>query len=313
MARKLKFDLNVQNNALLCPNPQEFYSKAYITEDIVDDYRTLPGIKYETKVANVLFTDILHASNCSFTSDTSPLDAIDIDVCAISAMAEICRFDLEQSFVSLQMAKGDQGSWDVPSFMAYYWDEMAKTINDSVAQLRWQGDVTGPTGAGEFLYLCDGYETKLCGVTAQLAGATAITGINQTNVLGALQTVYNALPGAVLAKKSDIRLYVASNVYAAYEYAAAVGNTLSYITQPLALTFLGVKVVHCPGMSNDTIVATLKNNLIYAFDGEGDTTALKAINMEDTVAEPLLRTRANIKVGFFFTNPQEISFNHSCV
>jgi len=33
----------------------EFYSRAYLTEDLVDNYRTLPGIKSETKLANVFF------------------------------------------------------------------------------------------------------------------------------------------------------------------------------------------------------------------------------------------------------------------
>ena len=117
--RELKFDLSVAANALLCPNPQEFYSKAYISENIVDNFRTLPGIKSATKVANVLFDDLLKASACNFTSGTQTLDAIDIDVCPLSAMAELCRFDLEQSFISLQMAAGSNGSFEVPAFMAY--------------------------------------------------------------------------------------------------------------------------------------------------------------------------------------------------
>ncbi len=53
MIRNLKFDLDVDTNALLCPNPDEFYSKAYLTEDIADNYRTLPSIKSATKLANV--------------------------------------------------------------------------------------------------------------------------------------------------------------------------------------------------------------------------------------------------------------------
>ena len=54
------------------------------------------------------------------------------------------------------------------------------------------------------------------------------------------------------------------------------------------------------------MVLTLKNNLIYSFDAEGDSKALKAINLSDTTAEPVLRTRANMKVGFHYTNPTEI-------
>ena len=63
MSRKLRFDLTVESNALLCPNPQEFYSKAYISENIVDNFRTLAGIKTATKIANVLFDDLLKAQS----------------------------------------------------------------------------------------------------------------------------------------------------------------------------------------------------------------------------------------------------------
>jgi hypothetical protein len=72
------------------------------------------------------------------------------------------------------------------------------------------------------------------------------------------------------------------------------------------LTYLGIKVVVCPGMPDDTMVLTLRDNLIYAFDAEGDSKALKAVNLSDTVAEPYLRTRANMKVGFVHVNGAEI-------
>ena len=309
MSRKLKFDLNVQADALLCPNPQEFYSKAYITEDIAANYRTLPGVKHETKVANVLFDNILKASNCSFTTDNSPLDAVTIDVCPVSAMAEICRFDLEQSFVSLQMAKGSNGSWDVASFMAYYWDEMAKEIQQEIAVLRWQGDTAGGSPAS-YLDLCDGYIKKFCNDGAILGIYNGA--ITAGNVLTEMQGVYAALPGEVRANKANLRFYVSSDVAQLYEFEVASGNTINFVTQSLDLAFLGVKIVVCDGMPSSTMVLTDYRNLIYAFDGEGDSTALKAINLEDTVAEPLLRTRANLKVGFHYVNPAEIVVYNAC-
>jgi hypothetical protein len=303
--RELKFDLNVNANALLCPNPQEFYSKAYITEDIVNNFRTLPGIKSSTKIANVLFGDVLKASNCNFSADTQVLDAIDIDVCALSAMAELCRFDLEQSFISLQMAQGSNSSFEVPSFMSYYWGEMAKEVEAEIAQLRWKGNVAGSTGT--FLDLCDGYEVKLAGDGA-IIDIAATASITSANVIGELTKVYNALPATIQSKTNDLRFYVSSNIAAAFKVAAALGNTLAYITKELDLTFLGIKLVIQEGMSSNKIVATLKDNMIYAFDGQGDGTALKAVNLEDTVAEPLLRTRANLKVGFHYVNPAEIVY-----
>lgn len=303
--RKLRFDLTVEPNALLCPNPSEFYSKSYITEDIVNNYRPIPGVKSATKVANVLFDNVLKASACNFSANPQTLDAIDIDVCALSAMAELCRFDLESSFVSLQMVKGSNGSFEVPAFMAYYWDEMAKEIAEEIAVLRWQGD-TGGTG-GTYLDLCDGYELKF-GEDETIVVPDTPVAITSSNVLAEMASVYALLPGKVRGNKQDLRFYISSNVYAAYQLAAAAGNTLTYVTQSLGDSFLGIQLVICDGMSNDRMVLTNKNNLIYAFDGEGDGKALKAVNLEDSVAEPLLRTRANIKVGFFYANPTEIVY-----
>lgn len=305
MSRKLKFDLTVEPNALLCPNPSEFYSKAYVTEDTVANYRPIPGVKSATKIANVLFDNVLKAATCNFSAEGQTLDAIDIDVCSLSAMAELCRFDLEASFVSLQMAKGSNGSFELPAFMAYYWDEMSKEIAQEIAILRWKGDKDGDTDT--FLDLCDGYEKKFNADTDILRPASQVA-ITSSNVLAEMSKTYAKLPGKVRAQRNDLRFYVSSNVYAAYQLAAAAGNTLTYVTQSLGDTFLGVKLVIIDGASDDTMVLTNHKNLIYAFDGEGDGKALKAVNLEDSVAEPLLRTRANIKVGFYYTNPTEIVF-----
>jgi hypothetical protein len=301
MSRNLKFNLDIETNALLCANPNEFYSRAYITEDIVDNYRTLPGIKSATKLANVTFGSILQSSTCAFSAPTDSLDAIDIDVCALSAMAQICQFDLEQSFLSLQMAAGSNGSFEVASFMSYYWETMSMQIGEDVELLRWQGDTLS---VDALLSLCDGYLKRLLADAAVVDVANV--SIDATNVIAQLTAILNAAPASIKRKKADLRFYVSSNIATAYELAAAQGNTQTFVTIPLALTFLGIKMVVAEGLPNDTAVLTLKNNLIYAFDSESDAKALRAVNLNDTVAEPYLRTRANLKVGFWYTNPTEI-------
>jgi len=305
MNRELKFDLSVETNALLCPNPQEFYSKAYITADIVDNFRTLPGIKSATKLANVLFSNTLTASTCNFGTTNEALDAIDIDVCAVSALGEICRFDIEQSFLSLQMAAGSNGSFEVPAFMAYYWDEMSKEIESEIEQIRWRGSSTGSTNT--FLDLCDGYEVRLK-ANASVVDVVAVTAVTSSNVLTEMTRVVNALPAVLKAKRKDLRFYVSPSIALNFEIAAAQGNTAAFITQSLGLSFLGIKVVVAEGLSDGKMVLTNKQNLIYAFDAEGDSKALKAVNLEDSIAEPKLRTRANLKIGFYIANPAEIVY-----
>jgi len=302
MSRKLRFDLDVDASALLAANPEAFYSKAYLSEEsIADNYRLLPGVKDKTKLATVLFSQPLQASNCSFSAPDDDLSAVEIQVCALSSLAQICQFDLEQSFLALQMAKGSNGDFTVASFMDFYWNELAKAIGQDIELIRWQGDTTSENST---LALCDGY------IKGLLADSTVIdvnnTTVNAGNVLTELAKIFAAAPAAIIRKKTDLRLYVSTNVANAYELAAATGNTMTYVTTPLALTYLGVKVVVCEGMPNDTAVLALKGSLIYAFDAEGDSKALKAVNLSDTVAEPYIRTRANMKVGFTHVNGAQI-------
>jgi len=303
--RKLKFDLQVDPTALLAANPEAFYSQAYLSEDTADNYRSLPGVKYKTKLATVTFGNILQPSSCSFSAPNDDLDAKEIDVCALSAMAQICQFDLEQSFLSLQMSKGSNGDFSVASFMSFYWGEMANKINGDIELIRWQGDTTSlnPT-----LALCDGYE-KVLGLDVNVINpATAPAIANFAALELALSAALSALPATIATRTSDLRIFMPTQLVNMYRLGVASGNTQAYITQDLSLTYLGIKIVICPGMSNNKFVITLKDNLIYAFDAEGDSSDLRAVNLADTVAEPYIRTRANMKVGFNFVNPSDIYF-----
>jgi len=307
--RKLKFDLQIDPTALLAANPEAFYSQAYLSEDTADNYRSLPGVKYKTKLATVTFGDILQPSSCSFTAPSDDLNAKEIDVCALSAMAQICQFDLEQSFLSLQMTKGSNGDFSVASFMSFYWGEMANKINGDIESIRWQGDTASlnPT-----LALCDGYEKKLTAGLTDPTDTVINGGTGTITTFATLETklaaAFALLPASIATRTADLRLYMPTQLVNIYRLGVAQGNTQAYITQDLNLTFLGVKIVVCPGMSNNTFVWTLKDNLIYAFDAEGDSSDLRAVNLADTVAEPYIRTRANMKVGFEYVNGVDIVY-----
>jgi hypothetical protein len=312
--RKLKFDLVTLPSAELTPNADSFYAQAYLgSSEITDNFRTLPGVKYAMKIGAVTFGDILQPALCGFNAPTDDLSSKQVDVCSLSAMAQICQFDLEQSFVALQMAQGSNGDFTVASFMQFYWSEMANSINGSIETLRWQGD----TGGAAPLNLCDGYQVKL---TAALPPVVPVPGtpyvinggsgtiLTFAALLTALETAFALVPATIASRTADLRFYLPTQLVNMYRLGVAQGNTNAFITQDLSLTYLGIKIVLCPGMSNDTFVMTLKDNLLYAFDGEGDPSDLRAINLSETVAEPFIRTRANMKIGFDFVNPQDIVF-----
>ena len=313
--RKLKFDLVTLPSAELTPNADSFYAQAYLgSSEITDNFRTLPGVKYAMKIGAVTFGDILQTALCGWNAPTDNLSSKEVTVCSLSAMAQICQFDLEQSFVALQMAQGSNGDFTVASFMQFYWSEMANSINGSIETLRWQGDTGSATPA---LALCDGYEVLLGqGLTPPVTvpptppvisgGTGAITTF--ATLLTKLNAAFALVPASIASRTADLRFYMPTQLVNLYRLGVAQGNTNAFITQDLSLTYLGIKIVLCPGMSNDTFVMTLKDNLIFAFDGEGDPSDLRAVNLADTVAEPIIRTRANMKVGFSYVNPGEIVY-----
>jgi hypothetical protein len=310
--RKLKFDLVVNPSAELAPNAEAFYAQAYLTSDIVDNFRTLPGVKFKTKLGTVTFGSPLAPANCGFAASTDQLTSVEIDVCALSSMTEICQFDLEQSFVSLQMAKGSNSDFSVASFMNFYWSELANAINGNIEELRWQGDTTNPGP----LDLCDGYEVKfnaaLSGIVPYLMLAPVFPATSPTfaQLLTDIQGAFALVPATIASRTADLRIYMPTQLVNIYRLGVAQGNTNAFITQDLSLSYLGIKIVLCPGMSNNTLCITLKDNLIYAFDAEGDPSDLRAINLRDTVAEPVIRTRADMKIGFSFVNPTDIVYGN---
>ena len=302
--RKLRFDLHNGTNAQLTPNAEAFYAQAYLgSSDIVDNFRTLPSVKFEVALGAVTFGDILQPSNCAFTAPTDTLSAKIMSVCALSAMAQICQFELEQSFVSLQMAQGSNGDFTVANFMNFYWSEMANSINGSIETLRWQGD----TGGIAPLDLCDGYEVQL-GADVDVIPYSMTATPTFAQLLTDLEAAFALVPANIASRTADLRIYLPTQLVNIYRLGVASGNTNAYITQDLSLTYLGIKIVLCPGMSNDHLVITLKDNLIYLFDAESDPSDLRAVNLSDTVAEPYLRTRANMKVGFNYVNPTDIVY-----
>lgn len=304
MSKHLKFDLTVEPGAAFLPQVVDFYSKVYISENIAGNYRLLTGVKNSKKLANVVFDDLTRPFDCDFTATASLLDAKTFDVCSLSAQTAICQTDLEESFDAHNLLIGaNNGVPSTGDLMSYFWDTFAKAINEEISILRWQGN-KGGTG-GTFLDHCDGYITKMLADPAILrpSGQTTIT---SANVIAELSKSLQKLPGKVQAKVNDVRIRMSADVYIAYKLATAAGNNQAYVTQALGDFFLGYPVILEQGLTPNTIVISLKDDLIYAMDGEQDQNDAVIVDMLRTSAIPVLRARANYRLGNHYVNPEQI-------
>ena len=302
---KFNFNLTVEPNALVCPNPTEWYHKAYLVEEDKESYRLIPGVKNETKIATSIFDDLTQPANCGWIGTDVELNAKDIKVDTLAARVQICQFDVEDSFASLDMAKGVH-NWQVNDFMAHFWNTFSLKLQDEIANMRWRGDKTLPSG---FLKNTDGYEKKFAADPDVLKPVLAVP-ITEANVLTELKAGLSALPLAVKQKKEDLRIYMSPQVALEYKSKTAGANVINYLTKELDFTYLGIKIIEVP-MADDAFVITRKDNMIYAFDGQNDSKDLKIVDMLNTTVEPYLRALTFYRVGFDYVNPEEIYYYSS--
>jgi hypothetical protein len=302
MAKKLKFDLTVDNSALLQANPSEYYSILYGMENAVTNYRVLPGIKNKTKIATVLFDEVLAESGCNFSAQDADLSAIEIDVCALTSQASVCQFDLEQSFLALEMAKGSNSDFSVASFMNFFYSQMAKKGHQELAQLMWRGDTALETALG----LCDGWLLRLCTADDFITPAGTYAAITSANVLAKMGATLAAATNEMLVNPSNMQFKVSPDVAANYRIATASTNTITNVTTGLSLTYLDIPVVVEYGLPASTIILSDYTNFIYALDAEGDQDNLQIVDFSKTTLDRRIGARADFKAGFYVVNTPQV-------
>lgn len=300
MAKKYKFDLTVDASALLQANPSEYYSLLYGMENAVTNYRVLPGIKNKTKVATVVFDKVLAEAGCDFNAQNAEVSAVEIDVCALTSQASVCQYDLEQSWLALEMAKGSNSDFSVASFMNFFWGQMAKKAHQELAKLMWQGDTSG-VGA---LALCDGWILRLCTAGDYIPSGTAA--ITSSNVLATMGTVLGDATAEMLVNPANMQFKVSPDVAANYRIATAANNTITNVTTGLALTYLDIPVVVEYGLPVNTIILSDYTNFIYALDMEGDVDNLQIVDFSKTTLDRRIGARADFKAGFYVVNTTQI-------
>jgi hypothetical protein len=301
MAKKYKFDLTVDASALLQANPSEYYSLLYGMENAVTNYRVLPGIKNKTKVATVTFPTVLAESGCNFSAQDADLSAIEVDVCSLTSQASVCQFDLEQSWLALEMAKGSNSDFSVASFMNFFWSQMAKKGHQELAQIMWQGNTADGVGV---LALCDGWLKRLCDTGDYIPSGTAA--ITSSNVLATMGTVLGDATPEMLVNPANMQFKVSADVAANYRIATASQNNVTNVTQGLALTYLDIPVVVEYGLPANTIILSDYTNFLYILDAEGDQDNLSIVDFSKTTLDRRIGARADFKCGFYTVNDSQI-------
>ena len=244
-----------------------------------------PNIKYKEVIKRIATDGIVKNATCDFdATSTVTLTERVITPEEFQVNLQLCKKDFKSDWEAVQMGYSAFDSLP-PSFADFLLAHVVSKIAEKTEQNIWKG--VNAT-AGEF----DGFLTLAAADAAVLDVASpASGGVTAANVIAEMGKVVDLIPASLYGKE-DLYLYVSQSV--ARDYVRALGgfgasglgangtNTMG--TQWFnngSLSFDGVKIFVCNGMTNDYMMAAQKSNLYFGTGLLSDQNEIKVIDMAD--------------------------------
>jgi hypothetical protein len=244
-----------------------------------------PNVKYKEVIKRIATDAIVKNATCDFdATSTVTLTERVITPEEFQVNLQLCKKDFKSDWEAIKMG---YSSFDnlPPAFADFLLAHVVSKIAEKTEQNIWKG-VTA--NAGEF----DGFLTlATADATVLDVASPASGGVTAANVIAELGKVVDLIPASLYGKE-DLYLYVSQSI--ARDYVRALGgfgasglgangtNTMG--TQWFnngSLSFDGVKIFVCNGMTNDYMMAAQKSNLYFGTGLLSDQNEIKVIDMAD--------------------------------
>ena len=227
--------------------------------------RVIDGLNKSGVITNLGVTDpIQAASNCSFQpgSNTSLTEQV-VTLTDMKVNEEVCRGTIFPTWIGENM---DRNGNLPQTFQDFLLASVAAKAASHIENIIWKGsadpalvgfqsndgslDETGADASA----MKDFHEVDLSGA------------ITSGNVIGFLEDVLDkAIASTHILNAAGFGFYMNRKTYSLYQQALASATTFQALGAAANfdnLTFMGYPIYVCPGMFNDTIVATYPENLV---------------------------------------------------
>ena len=269
-----------------------------------------PNVKYKEVIKKIATDAIVKDATCDFTAtSTVTLTEKILQPEEFQVNLQLCKKDFHSDWEAVQMGYSAFDSLP-PSFADFILSHVAAKVAEKTEQNIWKG-VTA--NAGEFA----GFQT-LVAADAALPTANEVTGttVTASNVIAELGKIVDAIPAALYGKE-DLYIYVSQNIARAYVRALGgfgtsglgANGTNNMGTQWWnngSLSFDGVKLFVCNGMSNNVAIATLKSNLFFGTGLLNDLNQVKLIDMADLDGSENVRVVVRFTAGVQYAIVEDI-------
>jgi len=243
-----------------------------------------PNIAFKEVIKRIATDAIVKNATCDFdaTSTVTLTERIIIPE-EFQVNLQLCKKDFRSDWEAIQMG---YSAFDTlpPSFADFLLSHVVAKVAEKTEQNIWKG-VTA--NAGEF----DGFITLTTADATVIDVVGAAGGVTATNVVAELGKIVDAIPASLYGKE-DLYLYVSQSI--ARDYVRALGGfgasglgangTNAQGTQWFnngSLSFDGVKIFVCNGMTNDFAIAAQKSNLYFGTGLLSDLNEVQVIDLAD--------------------------------
>ena len=253
---------------------------AVLAPKSLDGMTVKPNIKYKQVVKkgaySVALANASASGDCDFTSvgDLTVTERI-LSPERFKINKSICRNDFLADWDALSMgasAHNTEGPANATDFLI---EQLGAGVAAEIETTIWQGiNAT----AGEI----DGFETLFAG-DSDVVDVTAAN-FTASNIDDAFNTMLNAVPDAVKASKDNLRLYVNSSAlwyYNQFLMANGHGGMNIYNGEIPTLSYAGIQIVECPGMSDNKAVIADHRNLWFGTNVESDFNEVKVLDQSN--------------------------------
>jgi hypothetical protein len=243
----------------------------------------VPNVKYKEVIQKLDVSGIVHDASCDFTTSGSvALSERVLTPKELQVNLELCKQNFLDSWEALQL--GYSAFDEIPaSFNDYLVSYVGGKVAEATEQSIWGGSASVN---GEFRGFLPALSASAAagGAGAVVHSASSTGSIDSTNVIAALNNLYEAIPDTVFGKE-DLTIYVPTNVAKAYQkvlgtdYANGYNNQVTVGEKPM--NFNGIDLAMCPGMTSSYMVAAEKSNLFFGTGLMADYNEVKVLDMAD--------------------------------
>ena len=261
-----------------------------------------PNVKFKQVIKRLSTTDLIADGSCDFAAtDTVTLDEKILQPEEFQVNLNLCKSDFRDDWDAISMGYSAFDNLP-PSFQEFLIAEIIAKIADKNEKNIWMG---ATATAGEF----DGLVALATadGTVNDVAGTT----ITASNVIAEMGKVVDAMPSALYGK-SDVKLYVAQNVYKAYVRAlggfgadgvGAAGYEAKGNNQAInSLLFDGVEVFLANGLDSNYMYLAESSNIFFGTGLLSDHNEVKVLDMADIDGSQnvrfVMRFTAGVQHGF---------------